>query len=520
MANELYESLPTLDNDMRIISALDDEPNDVGGMTADELKSKFDEGGVTIKEYLNDVLLPALEELGVLTILRTDIRTMKYIRLNEDGKIEVSMDGQLWEATGSSGHMICDATGRVLPQRSRMKFAEGTVEDDGTYTIIHGVRGEKGDTGEKGETGGIGKTGPSIVPSVDEYGVMSFSVQDSATAPQSVSVRGPQGPQGVQGMQGAQGERGPQGIQGVQGIQGPKGEAGEQGAVGPAGPQGSSGPQGIQGERGPAGPAGKDGTSLYIEDIYDTLPALKLAIPGGDNNMYYVRSNGECYIYSEIESDWVSVGALQGPAGPAGPRGEQGPTGPQGVQGIRGPQGADGPQGVQGPQGAVGPEGPQGPAGASGQNGKSAYTSAVEGGYTGTETAFNDGLAKTPAHIVDQNNPHKVTAEQVGARPDDWTPSKEDVGLGNVANERQYSANNPPPYPVNSVNGKTGDVNLTIPDAYTDSQAQSAARTVMNRSNNVNVANTSYSTYMARGEALFNSETKPTVNGTIAWKYE
>lgn len=33
-----------------------------------------------------------------------------------------------------------------------------------------------------------------------------------------------------------------------------------------------------------------------------------------------------------------------------------------------------------------------------------------------------------------------------------------DVGLGNVANERQYSDNNPPPYPVYGVNGDIGDV--------------------------------------------------------------
>ena len=32
------------------------------------------------------------------------------------------------------------------------------------------------------------------------------------------------------------------------------------------------------------------------------------------------------------------------------------------------------------------------------------------------------------------------------------------VGLGNVDNVRQYSASNPPPYPVTSVNGKTGAV--------------------------------------------------------------
>lgn len=46
--------------DMKIISALDDEPNDVGGLTAAELKAKFDEGGEAIKRYLNDTLIPAV----------------------------------------------------------------------------------------------------------------------------------------------------------------------------------------------------------------------------------------------------------------------------------------------------------------------------------------------------------------------------------------------------------------------------------------------------------------------------
>lgn len=41
--------------------------------------------------------------------------------------------------------------------------------------------------------------------------------------------------------------------------------------------------------------------------------------------------------------------------------------------------------------------------------------------------------------------------------------SKSEVGLGNVADERQYSANNPPPYPVTSVNGQTGAVEVDVP---------------------------------------------------------
>ena len=38
--------------------------------------------------------------------------------------------------------------------------------------------------------------------------------------------------------------------------------------------------------------------------------------------------------------------------------------------------------------------------------------------------------------------------------------TKSDVGLGNVDNVKQYSASNPPPYPVASVNGMTGNVTI------------------------------------------------------------
>ena len=42
--------------------------------------------------------------------------------------------------------------------------------------------------------------------------------------------------------------------------------------------------------------------------------------------------------------------------------------------------------------------------------------------------------------------------------------SKSEVGLGNVDNVKQYSASNPPPYPVSSVNNKSGNVLLTLSD--------------------------------------------------------
>lgn len=74
--------------------------------------------------------------------------------------------------------------------------------------------------------------------------------------------------------------------------------------------------------------------------------------------------------------------------------------------------------------------------------------------YTKEQTnSLLDNKANSSAlqsHIDNKNNPHEVTKSQ--------------IGLDNVANERQYSVNNPPPYPVTSVNTKTGDVVLSADD--------------------------------------------------------
>ena len=43
--------------------------------------------------------------------------------------------------------------------------------------------------------------------------------------------------------------------------------------------------------------------------------------------------------------------------------------------------------------------------------------------------------------------------------------------------------------------------------------------TRMNRTTNVNASDSNYTTYMARGEALFSTEKTPSVNGCIAWQY-
>ena len=74
--------------------------------------------------------------------------------------------------------------------------------------------------------------------------------------------------------------------------------------------------------------------------------------------------------------------------------------------------------------------------------------------------------------------------------------------------------------PVTSVNGKTGAVTLGKSDVGLGSVDNVSVNARMNRTTNVNAADANYTSYMARGEALFAAETKPIANGQIAWQYE
>ncbi len=63
--------------------------------------------------------------------------------------------------------------------------------------------------------------------------------------------------------------------------------------------------------------------------------------------------------------------------------------------------------------------------------------------------------------VVEEN---ESFVESVNGKTGRVTISKTEVGLSEVDNTRQYSAKNPPPYPVSSVNGKSGKVVLSPED--------------------------------------------------------
>ena len=95
--------------------------------------------------------------------------------------------------------------------------------------------------------------------------------------------------------------------------------------------------------------------------------------------------------------------------------------------------------------------------------------------------------------------------------------SKSEVGLGNVDNVKQYSADNPPPYPVTSVNGKTGAVTVSVPTV------PSTTALLKGNGSGGLAAATRGSDYIASGnivkQTLVASETTPTENYAINWVY-
>lgn len=173
-----------------------------------------------------------------------------------------------------------------------------------------------------------------------------------------------------------------------------------------------------------------------------------------------------------------------------------------------------------------------------------------------TRKAYVDNVTQAvqsnlTAHTGNTNNPHSVTAEQVGARPNTWTPTAADVGAR--PDTWLPSATEVGAVPASrTVNGKalSADISLSAADvgAAASSHTHAASditsgvtnntstsssiagstnlitmntlRYALNRTTSVGAADTSYTTYMARGMSLRSSAATPTYNGQIAWTYE
>ena len=321
-----------------------------------------------------------IDENGHLIFTLTDDSTVDMGKVvgdngmpGADGEDGVSITGAV---VNDSGHLILTLSDSTTIDAGVAKGDTGAQGPKGD-TGDTGPQGEKGDTGPQGEQGPKGDDGGSytvkglyatlsalqaahptgsagdawFVGTSEDNVVYQWDVDQAAW----VNVGALKGPKGDKGDTGDPGPQGPQGDKGDTGPQGPQGDKGDTGAKGEQGPQGlkgDTGATGPQGETGPQGPQGEKGDAFtYADFTAEQLAALK------------------------------------------GEKGDTGATGPQGPKGDTGDTGPQGPKGDTGAQGDTGPQGPKGDTGAAGADGKSAYASAQDGGYTGTEAQFNTDLA-------------------------------------------------------------------------------------------------------------------------------
>ena len=82
----------------------------------------------------------------------------------------------------------------------------------------------------------------------------------------------------------------------------------------------------------------------------------------------------------------------------------------------------------------------------------------------GDGTTISAAVAGTD-YIDPENTKDVELVDVVSYNPETRTDTqkkqaRDNIGLGNVDNVKQYSADNPPPYPVTSVNSKTGAVTV------------------------------------------------------------
>lgn len=155
--------------DMKIISALDDEPNDVGGLTAAELKAKFDEGGEALKRYINDTLIPAVVEDGATEEHRAEAEAARVAaeqtrqsneqtrQANETLRISAENARNVWENYDASkayapGNKVAYGGSSYLC----IKPCTGIAPPSAEYWMLIAQKGDKGDKGDKGEPGGGG----------------------------------------------------------------------------------------------------------------------------------------------------------------------------------------------------------------------------------------------------------------------------------------------------------------------------------------------------------------------------
>ena len=184
--------LELLGGDLNIIQKLDDEPNDVGGLTSAELKAKFDESGNIIKKYINETLIPAVlaedateesrKQAEAARVAAEQVRqSNEAARQNAEAqRVSAENARNVWEDYSSSkayavGNKVASAGSSYLC----IKPCTGIAPPNAEYWRLIAAKGAKGDTGAQGAQGPQGPQG-AIGPEGPVGGSSNFVRYDAA----------------------------------------------------------------------------------------------------------------------------------------------------------------------------------------------------------------------------------------------------------------------------------------------------------------------------------------------------
>ena len=134
-------TIPVFDEDMDIIQKLDDEPNDVGGLTANQLKAEFDAAGKRTQDYINNELIPVLISGALTEEARANAEAERVVNEQERVSNEEARVAKETSRTTAEANRVLAENERVAAEQNRViaEIARASAEQarvDSTNGIV------------------------------------------------------------------------------------------------------------------------------------------------------------------------------------------------------------------------------------------------------------------------------------------------------------------------------------------------------------------------------------------------
>ena len=355
--------LELLDGDLNIIQKLDDEPNDVGGLTSAELKAKFDESGNIIKKYINETLIPAVlaedateesrKQAEAARVAAEQVRQTNEETRKSNEAARVTAEGNRATAEGTRANAetarVQNETERKTAEASRAS-AETARANAETQMAANETARQQAETQRQSNEAARQNAESQRVSAENARNVWEdYSASKAYAVGNKVAFAGSSylcikpctgiappsaeywrliAAKGNQGATGPQGPAGPANALTIGSVTSGKvasatitGEApnqvlnlvlekGDKGDIGPTGPQGPQGPSGISVQ-----------TDGYVFFSVDENGNLICTYTGDEVPPFRLREDGHLYIDMSTGND-IDLGNVTGPQGPQGPAGK------------------------------------------------------------------------------------------------------------------------------------------------------------------------------------------------------